>query len=338
MTRKLCAVVAPEAFIPEASEYLDQEFGGQSVLSLTLQAVVAAGVDQIICVGSTDSFLAATKELDIGSPVTVVHLADHRTESHLEVISSYLDSPKDKTDVMVLAGNQPLLNADDIALMMTEHSENSAAVTVAVGGPATVNSIAVLISDAKGRIQQVESLRAAKAFAADEDELTEAYSLYVFAADLLGPAVRRAKPMSTNARVEDLLEVIADSGNNCRPVDMGLRRDQVRGVNCTEDLTDLSVGLQRQKMSELSLAGVQIVNPALTHIDLAVEIGEGARIEPFTTITGNTVIGAGCHIGPFVEVLSSKVEDRSQISHCSVKYGKVANGEIVTALDAGHTT
>ncbi len=325
MTRKLCAVVAPEAFVSQAYDYLDQEFGGQSILNLTLQAVVAAGADQIICVGSTDNFLVATKELDVSSPVTMVHLSDHRTESHLEIISSYLDSPKDVTDVLILGGNQPLLNSDDIALMTSEHAKHSAAATIAVGGPLTGQSRSALISDAKGRVQQVESSRAAQAFASEEDDLAEAYSLYIFAADLLGPAIRRAKPMSTNARVEDLIEVIAQSGNKCHPVEMGHRREQVRGVVSNEHLADLNGALQRQKMAELIEAGVQIVNPALTHIDLSVEIGAGTRIEPFTTLTGTTVIGTQCQIGPFVEILGSKVDDGTELNNCSLRHGELAN-------------
>ncbi len=43
-------------------------------------------------------------------------------------------------------------------------------------------------------------------------------------------------------------------------------------------------------------AGVDIVDPAATVIDVDVEIGEDTTIEPFTTIRGRTRIGSDCVI------------------------------------------
>ena len=330
MTRNLCAVVVPEAFSSNASDFLDQEFGGQSVLTLTLQAVVEAGVDQIICVGSSPNFMAATKELNVDFPVTMVQLGSHRVESHLEAIITYLDTSKEDTDLLILAGNQPLLQATDINEIVSEHSAQNAAVTVAVGGPANVDSGTALVADAKGRVQEVAPFRSALAFASEDSELIEAYPLYMFAADLFGPTVRRAKPMATNARVEDLIEVVAQTGNKCHIVDMEHRRTQVQGISTAEELGELSTHLQQDKMANLAKAGVQIVNPALTHIDLSVTVGAGTRIEPFTTITGSTVIGENCQVGPFAEVVSTKLENGSTLSHCSIKYGKMADDSTQT--------
>jgi bifunctional UDP-N-acetylglucosamine pyrophosphorylase/glucosamine-1-phosphate N-acetyltransferase len=43
-------------------------------------------------------------------------------------------------------------------------------------------------------------------------------------------------------------------------------------------------------------AGVTILDPAATVIDVDVEIGQDTVIEPFTTIKGHTLIGAGCTV------------------------------------------
>src|SRR5664279_215963 len=44
------------------------------------------------------------------------------------------------------------------------------------------------------------------------------------------------------------------------------------------------------------LAGVDIVDPRATVIDVDVQIGQDTTIEPFTTIKGRTRIGAGCTV------------------------------------------
>ena len=43
-------------------------------------------------------------------------------------------------------------------------------------------------------------------------------------------------------------------------------------------------------------AGVDIVDPEATVIDVGVEIGQDTTIEPFTTIRGRTRIGSGCAV------------------------------------------
>ncbi len=45
------------------------------------------------------------------------------------------------------------------------------------------------------------------------------------------------------------------------------------------------------------LAGVTIVNPAATVIDVDVEIGQDTVIAPFTSLTGTTTVGTGSTIG-----------------------------------------
>ena len=52
----------------------------------------------------------------------------------------------------------------------------------------------------------------------------------------------------------------------------------------------------RRSTSATCCAGVTIVDPAATVIDVDVEIGQDTVIEPFTTIRGSTTIGAGCTV------------------------------------------
>ena len=49
------------------------------------------------------------------------------------------------------------------------------------------------------------------------------------------------------------------------------------------------------------LAGVTIVNPAATVIDVGVEIGQDTVIEPFTSLHGATRIGERSTIGPQID-------------------------------------
>ena len=57
---------------------------------------------------------------------------------------------------------------------------------------------------------------------------------------------------------------------------------------------------RRRSTSATCVAGVGIVDPAATVIDVDVEIGQDTVIEPFTTIRGATRIGRGLHGAPLL--------------------------------------
>jgi bifunctional UDP-N-acetylglucosamine pyrophosphorylase/glucosamine-1-phosphate N-acetyltransferase len=60
-------------------------------------------------------------------------------------------------------------------------------------------------------------------------------------------------------------------------------------------------------------AGVTIVDPSTTYIDAAVEIGQDARIEPWTVISGASVIAQDAVIGPNANVRSSRIGPRTSV-------------------------
>jgi bifunctional UDP-N-acetylglucosamine pyrophosphorylase/glucosamine-1-phosphate N-acetyltransferase len=68
------------------------------------------------------------------------------------------------------------------------------------------------------------------------------------------------------------------------------------GVNDRVSLAAVRKLAQRQINRRHMLAGVEIVDPDATAIDLDVTIGQDTLIEPFTTIRGASEIGSGCTI------------------------------------------
>ncbi len=66
-------------------------------------------------------------------------------------------------------------------------------------------------------------------------------------------------------------------------------------------------------------AGVTIVDPAATYIDDEVEIGPDTVILPGTLLTGRTVIGASCRIGPDTTIDHSIIGDRCTVRNSVVE-------------------
>ena len=119
--------------------------------------------------------------------------------------------------------------------------------------------------------------------------------VYVFSA----PALRAVLPRLTadNAQGEFYLPQALDllradgAGVAAHPV---ADERLVLGINDRAALAHVRGLAQRAINERHMLAGVSIVDPLATVIDVDVQIGQDTTIEPFTTIRGATSIGAGC--------------------------------------------
>jgi len=97
----------------------------------------------------------------------------------------------------------------------------------------------------------------------------------------------------------------------------GLRVDALRmgdseeatGVNTRVELARAAAVIRRRKLDQLMLAGVTVVDPMATYIDVGVEIDKDTLIEPGCSIQGESRIGAGVHLKPGCVIESSRVGD-----------------------------
>jgi bifunctional UDP-N-acetylglucosamine pyrophosphorylase/glucosamine-1-phosphate N-acetyltransferase len=76
--------------------------------------------------------------------------------------------------------------------------------------------------------------------------------------------------------------------------------------------------------------GVVIIDPATTYIDSGVEIGAGTFVFPNTTITGETIIGENCRIGPNSIIVDSRIGDG-----CEILASVVEGSALETDVDVG---
>ncbi|WP_083856715.1 bifunctional UDP-N-acetylglucosamine diphosphorylase/glucosamine-1-phosphate N-acetyltransferase GlmU [Nitrolancea hollandica] len=105
-----------------------------------------------------------------------------------------------------------------------------------------------------------------------------------------------------------LVERAAEESAPARPViSVVAPRDVAFGVNDRVELARAENVLRQRINERLMRSGVAIVDPKSTFIDDTVEIGQDTRIEPFTTISGRTVIGEDCRIGPQAIIRDSQI-------------------------------
>ncbi len=71
---------------------------------------------------------------------------------------------------------------------------------------------------------------------------------------------------------------------------------EVMGINTRVDLATATEALRQEKVKELMLSGVTIIDPRTTYLDRTVEIGKDTTLYPNCTLQGRTRIGERCVI------------------------------------------
>ena len=91
------------------------------------------------------------------------------------------------------------------------------------------------------------------------------------------------------------------------------RAELALGINDRSDLAAAERILRSEIAERHMSSGVTIVDPSSTFIDVDVEIGADARIEPWTVLSGATVIGSQAVIGPQSQVMDSRIGERTVV-------------------------
>lgn len=80
---------------------------------------------------------------------------------------------------------------------------------------------------------------------------------------------------------------------------------------------------------QLMERGVYIVDPATTYIEPGVQIGPGTVIHPNTAVSGRSVIGRECRIGPNSIIMNSQIGDQCTVIASVLEEAVVGRGSDV---------
>lgn len=239
-----------------------------------------------------DAVVAAITELTEG--VTIVDQDDvpgtgRAVELALAALNGF------DGDVVVVSGDVPLLDAQTLADLITDHRAN--------GRAASVLSAIVDDPTGYGRIVRVDDRFARivehKDASDDERGIAEVNSgTYVFRAATLRDALSAVTTANTQGEkyLTDVLGLLAaDHAIDAQPVTFPWL---VAGINDRAQLSEVAARLNAMIVRGHQLNGVTIDDPATTWIDRAVTIEADARILPGTFLHGATSIGANAVVGP----------------------------------------
>ena len=224
------------------------------------------------------------------------------------------------SEVLVLPGDNPLIEGEMLAGTMRTHRKLQAAATM----------LTTELPDAKGYGRIVRDRSRFVRIAEDRDATPEerrireiATSVYAFdRAALFG-----ALPLvgTDNSQHEyylpDVLGILRDKGGSVavESAEFGGALD----VNSRATLARATAAM-RDRINAAHMAnGVSITDPGQTYIDIGVKVGADTVILPQTLLEGATKVGSGCTIGPSTRVLDSTIGDGAEVTFSVVKSSKI---------------
>jgi bifunctional UDP-N-acetylglucosamine pyrophosphorylase/glucosamine-1-phosphate N-acetyltransferase len=284
------------------------ELCGRPMVLWPVRAALEAGAERVVVVDSPDRPLEgvlpegvelAVQERSNGTGGAVVAAMSHvDSQQHSGVDSRSEVEPDHDGTVVVLSGDVPLVSSEAIRGLIQAHRQSGAAATIVTTVLADPSGYGRVLRDAAGAVERVVETKEPGDATPEERLLSEVNAgIYMFDGDVLRQTLPRLN--ADNAQGElylpQVLDLVRADGRTVAAHavdDQGL----VLGVNDRIALARVSQLAQRAIHERHMRAGVGILDPSTTVIDVDVEIGPDTVIEPFTTIKGRTRIGEGCTV------------------------------------------
>ncbi len=233
-----------------------------------------------------------------------------------------------KGDVVLVYGDVPLLTGQTLGTLLERHRLDAAAATVVTAVVDQPYGYGRIVRR-DGELLRIVEERDASPGERGIKEINA--GLYAFALPPLFDAIRSIA--SQNAQGEYYLP---DLVGIYRRRSLGISTltvadpDEIRGVNSRSELAEVSTLVRQKKNEELMAAGVTLIDPATTYVDVDVVVGADTVLHPNVYLEGSTIVGAACEIQAGSRLVNARVGDRVTVrNYCVVADSTVADEAVI---------
>ncbi|HEX8157075.1 MAG TPA: bifunctional UDP-N-acetylglucosamine diphosphorylase/glucosamine-1-phosphate N-acetyltransferase GlmU [Solirubrobacteraceae bacterium] len=295
---------------------------GRPLVGWPIAAALEAGTDKIVVVDSP------AKPLEDHLPVgvaTVVQPEPNGTGGAVQAAAGEIDA---QDTVVVLPGDAPLVTADAIRALVADHAQRGAAATMATMILDDPSGYGRVVRDMDGAVERVVETKAPGDATPEELEIDEVNtSIFAFGGGALLDALLKLSPDNAQGELylPDALPALRSAG-------LSVAAHQIAdpsitlGVNDRVQLAEVRAIAQARIHATHGRAGVTIIDPGSTLIDVGVTIGEDCTVQPSSFLRGSTSIGRGCTIGPLTTLVDATLGDDVEVPHsylvgCEIRDG-----------------
>lgn len=217
----------------------------------------------------------------------------HAVRMGLEQLGGGIDGT-----VVVVCGDTPLLTGATLAqLAATHHADGNAVTVLTAEVPDATGYGRIVRDEASGAVTGiVEHKDASEA----QQAIREINSgVFAFDGQLLAKALKQVRTDNSQGEeyLTDVLGILREAGHRVG-ASVAADHREIAGINNRVQLAEARRILNDRLLTAAMLAGVTVVDPATTWVDVAVTFEQDAVVLPGTQLLGATRLAEGAVVGP----------------------------------------
>lgn len=217
--------------------------------------------------------------------------------------------------VIVVCGDTPLLTGATLRALAATHAAEGNAVTVLSAEVPDATGYGRIVRDAaSGAVTSIVEHKDASEAQRAVREINS--GVFAFDARLLAEALGKVRTDNSQGEeyLTDVLAIVREAGHR---VGASVTADhrEILGINNRVQLAEARRLLNARLLEEAMLAGVTVVDPASTWLDVSVSFEPDAVVHPGTQLMGSTHVAAGAEVGPHSRLTDTSVAAGAVVVH-----------------------
>lgn len=283
------------------------ELCGRSLVGHVLAAARELEPENLVVVvgHAREKVVAHLGEIDPGVRTAVQaeqNGTGHAVRMGLEELGGGVDGT-----VVVVCGDTPLLTGETLKNLAATHTTDGNAVTVLTAEVPDATGYGRIVRD--GVSGAVTAIVEHKDADGSQRAIREINSgVFAFDGQLLADALGKVRTDNSQGEeyLTDVLGILREAGHRVGASIAGDHRE-IAGINNRVQLAEARRILNDRLLTQAMLAGVSIIDPASTWVDVTVTFERDAIVHPGTQLQGATHLAEGAEVGPNSRLTDTRV-------------------------------
>ncbi|MCW5253825.1 MULTISPECIES: bifunctional UDP-N-acetylglucosamine diphosphorylase/glucosamine-1-phosphate N-acetyltransferase GlmU [unclassified Streptomyces] len=248
----------------------------------------------------------------------------HAVRTALESLGGTVDGT-----VVVVCGDTPLLTGGTLRALADVHTADGNAVTVLTAEVPDATGYGRIVRDgASGAVTAIVEHKDASETQRAVREINS--GVFAFDGRLLAEALGKVRTDNSQGEeyLTDVLGILREAGHRAGACVAADHRE-IAGINNRVQLAEARRALNDRLLERAMLAGVTVVDPATTWVDVTVAFEQDVVVHPGTQLLGATRLAEGAEVGPNTRLTGTAVGAGARVDNTVALDAEVGPGATV---------